>query len=120
MAKRITDDISEFTRGDSLIEDERMRQCSKGFGRENDDARTDGSLLRCAMDVLVGVAADESGHVPDAPEWVEYRVEHINKKYTRAPIKRLVIAASLIVAEIERLQRVAIAAKKIKPRRAKH
>ena len=104
--KKIKDDITEFAVASSLIEDERARQCNKGFGREHDKQHTDGSLLRCAMDICVGVAADSDGNVGDAPAWVQDRVEHVNKKYANAPIKRLVIAAALIAAGIERRQRV--------------
>lgn len=102
-----------FTNATSLIEDERMRQCSKGYGRDHDDTHTDGSLLRAAMDIAVGVAADETGEVPDPPKWVEELVEHVNKKYRRAPIRRLVVACALIGAEIERRERLQLAKKKV-------
>ncbi len=106
--KREADKIDSFTNGTSLINDERMRQCEKGYGREHDDLHVDGSLLRAAMDTMVVVAAEtsETGEVPDPPEWVQELVDHIGDKYRRAPIRRLVIAGAMLVAEIERRQRL--------------
>lgn len=105
--------FTEFTSAISLIEDERILQCEKGYGRDHDDKHTDGSILRAAMDILVGVAADDkTGQLHEPPEWVMDLADHVGSKYRSDPIKRLVIAATMISAEIERLQRVQIATKK--------
>jgi hypothetical protein len=47
---------------------------------------------------------------------VEELCEHANRKYRRAPIRRLVIAGALLAAEIERLERIELNRKTKKKR----
>jgi hypothetical protein len=68
------------------------------------------------MDIIVGVYADDCGQIPDPPQWVEELCEHANRKYRRAPIRRLVIAGALLAAEIERLERIELNRKTKKKR----
>lgn len=109
------DPSEPFTNGTSLIDDERQRQCAKGYGRDHDDTHVDGSLARAAFELLASVVADDkTGQIFDAPDWVINEVDHHATKNRAAPIRRLVIAGALLVAEIERRQRCAIAKRKRK------
>lgn len=76
----------------SLIATERMRQIGKGFDAAH--------ILTAATLVALD---DPDFEVDDG--WPDKLAAHVREKYRGDPIKRLVIAAALIVAEIERLNR---------------
>jgi hypothetical protein len=82
---------------DILIE--RQRQLAKGFTSDSDDHNTDGSMTVCAMRILQKVPSQ------DLQPWANSRAQHVTEKHT--PRQRLIIAAALIVAEVERLDRIA-------------
>lgn len=75
---------------------ERGRQIEKGYTAEHDDGLTAFELSTVAAAVTLGSVDHLSG---DTPEWAGHIIE---KWDTR---RRLVIAAALVVAEIERLDR---------------
>jgi hypothetical protein len=77
---------------------ERVRQIDKGFDATHDNQHSSGSLVWLAGDILNTIEAPD-----EAPDWVEARVERIRKKYSAK--ERLVIAAAVIAAEIERMER---------------
>jgi hypothetical protein len=76
---------------------ERKRQAGKGFTDDHDDRLNDGSLAACAKEILDG--GSNSGG-----EWFEDRAARVCGKYDHRT--RLVIAAALLIAEIERVDRL--------------
>lgn len=74
---------------------ERLRQIGKGYTPEHDDSHTDGELVTTAH---MALHWDDSVEVP----WPKmlYKIRDNSEK------ERLIIAASLLVAEIERLERI--------------
>lgn len=99
-----------------LIEEERYRQLGKGYTAAHDDPHTDGSIAAAAAVYCDTVPPLLSG-VP--PEKVREQIlahgcgegpwpwEAHALKVEPTPIENLVKAGALIVAEIERLQRMA-------------
>jgi len=85
----------------NLIEVERGRQISQeGWSLAHDDQHTDGSLaVNAAILAANGTDAEIIDHHPNRSPWSI-------TKHSRE--RELVIAAALLVAEIERLQRAAI------------
>ena len=79
------------------IDAERWRQIQKGFTPDHDDTLTDGSIALCAKMIL------DRCPLGDLQEWGLDRALHVTKKHTVR--QRLIIAAALIVAEIERIDR---------------
>jgi hypothetical protein len=83
---------------------ERAIQYDKGFTASHDDSENDdGQLIDCASLIL--------GHprfADDSDYWPVQRADHVRKKYHSHSDRRkqLVIAAALIVAEIERMDRL--------------
>ena len=75
---------------------ERQRQIAKGYDAAHDDDHSTFEISTVAAAVALGASDHLSGDVPD---WADYIIE---KHGTR---QRLVIAAALLVAEIERLDR---------------
>jgi hypothetical protein len=92
------------------IIDERDRQCRKGFDAKHDDGHADGSLAAIVEIVLGDYICDyidEDVDILNAPpKWAHDLCEHIRKKYARHPVQKLVIAAAVLLAEIERLDRI--------------
>lgn len=96
-----------------LIEDERLCQVDKGFDATHDDAHSDRELLLLATGLIafspdVGtrdeiIEAMNSKETQD--DWVAMSCWRMILKTYDDPIRRLVIACALIVAEIQRLQR---------------
>lgn len=109
-----------FTNGDSLVFDERMRQCAKGFSREHDDKLRKGKLVCAARKMLTGVL----NSCGKKRLWMSRNgndrylcADHAIEKYRRHPIQLLIVSAAMICAEIERRERIAIAAKRRRARR---
>lgn len=90
------------------ISDERERQILKGFDAAHDDGWGDGSLLHAALLAVCNVAGHRlDGCDPpsiDGP-WPDQFVMHLAEKYKGNNRQKLIIAAALIVAEVERLDR---------------
>lgn len=85
------------------IQEERERQIRKGYDAESDDLRMMDDEMTCgaimvATSSLPPDAACDPEHVPD---W-SYKIVD---KYNGSKRRLLIIAAALIVAEIERLDR---------------
>jgi hypothetical protein len=76
---------------------EREQQADKGFTAEHDDQHDDGSLAACAKEILDGGSNSGGG-------WFEDRAAHVCGKYDRRT--QLVIAAALLIADIERMDRL--------------
>lgn len=72
------------------INEERDRQISRGFDAKYDDEHGDGQLAEVAADLCMG----------NDDDW------GIARKWQHDTRRQLVIAAALIVAEIERLDRL--------------
>lgn len=97
-----------------LIEDERMRQQAKGFTLDHDDQHSMGELIEAAQCYACVASAQTRGSGAD--EWPVEMFNGFNdslldwpweeEAYKPAADARtnLVMAAALIVAEIERLQ----------------
>jgi len=81
----------------SEVSSERSIQRERGFTASLDDSHFDMSLILCAKKIL------ESFDSKDLDSWVDPVVTSILEKHT--PYKKLIIAASLIIAEAERLLR---------------
>jgi len=77
------------------IEAERIRQLDHGFDSAHDAAHTDGSLVVAAA-ALLGTL-----RIFDREEWVARWARHMYDVHSHREL--LVIAASMIVAEIDRL-----------------
>jgi hypothetical protein len=81
---------------------ERAIQEGKGFTASHDDSENDdGQLIDCASLIF--------GHprfADDSAYWPVQRADHVRKKYANNRRQQLVIAAALIVAEIERMDRL--------------
>lgn len=94
--------------GLDLVAEERERQVRKGFDANHDDQHCDQSLLHAAILLATNVCGLQLANVDppsaDGP-WPDQLVLHAAKKYHDEPIRLLVIAAALIVAEIEAAQR---------------
>ena len=93
-----------------LIAAERANQILNGHTPTQDDTHIDGSLLSAASHVLYDL---EAGITPEQARarcrltqpWWENTAGRMTWKYAADPMRRLVIAAALLAAEIERLQR---------------
>ena len=79
------------------IHAERARQIAKGYDAAHDDQYSMYELSTVAAAVALGATDHISG---DVPAWAGHIIEKWNTR------QRLVIAAALLVAEIERLDRV--------------
>lgn len=100
-----------------LIEEERMRQQAKGFTLEHDDNHTDGELVEAAQCYATVGSAIIRGSSRE--EWPAEMFNGFNDSLLDWPWEEsayrpaadartnLVMAAALIVAEIERLHRAA-------------
>jgi hypothetical protein len=86
-------------RAGKLVADERHRQIAKGYDAAHDDAHTKGEIAHAVEDALHDY--NWPNHPPRSL-WV--RREH-------DPIRSLIIFAAMLVAEAERLERAALAAK---------
>lgn len=86
----------------SCILDERARQKAHGYTSEHDQQHTDGSLLRAATGLLEAVLGQSPPAVCDRPDWIPEFVEHATTKYRNNENQQLVIAAALLLAELER------------------
>lgn len=112
--------------GLSLIAAERRRQVEKeGWSAEHDDEHESGDLamaaaLYAAPEPLYRVKVDAQGSVKWTDPWPWWdvdltygahrtRVPAWDKRATHPRLRQLVIAGALIAAEIDRLQRAAIA-----------
>ncbi len=90
--------------GTDMIAEERLRQVFEcGYTPESDDAHTAGELLECAVQIAEDVVV-EAGGVVKVP-WPQQRAQRVREKYGSDYQKRLAIAAALIAAEIDRLER---------------
>jgi hypothetical protein len=93
-----------------LIKAERERQIAKGFDAKHDDAHDDRSIVAASHNILYDHAGGTHSTDPEleddpVADWWERLAAHVQRKYADQPIRRLTIAAALLVAEIERLQR---------------
>lgn len=99
-----------------LIEDERVKQSKKGFDAEHDDVHRLGELTEAAQCHATVGGAMIRGSNPN--EWPVTMFDGFNDSIVQWPfneeawkpkntaLQNLVIAAALLVAEIERLQRI--------------
>jgi len=95
-----------------LIQNERDRQILKGYDADHDDGHNDGCLADLAA--YCAASRDRSNQIV-LPVWAAKYADHIDAKHGHDRRQMLVIAAALIVAEIERLQRAAPPAEEGKP-----
>lgn len=96
----------------TLIQTERERQIAKGFSLQHDDQHTDGSIAIAAGFILYDASGSTHSTDPeleDDPDalWYEQLSAHVNRKYAGEPLRKLVISAALLVAEIDRQLRAA-------------
>jgi len=82
------------------INDERRSQIAKGYTEEHDDEHTMGEIA--AVAAYIAAPNDDERAMVNAPPWAKYIVE----KWRHNRRKQLLIAAALLVAEIERLDRI--------------
>lgn len=90
------------------IREERLRQFARGYTPDHDDEHTGGELVQVAADLCL---YGSPFSIRDA-EFSKFRDEWgLAKKHASDRRKQLVIAAALIFAEIERLDRAAAKSK---------
>ena len=91
-----------------LVIKERVRQIRvKGFTAENDDKRRDGSILEAVNLILDDdYYKSTKGIKGKWIVWFQKLAVHVHRKYRRNKKQRLVTAAALICAEIDRLERL--------------
>lgn len=99
-----------------LVEDERLRQVDKGFDAAHDDGKTDGQIVLSAVAMVsfhfAEISREELAESLSTIDMADPDASLRRMVITRLlehyddPIRRLVIAGALIVAEIQRLQRV--------------
>ena len=92
----------EFTKAVTDVLAERSRQVEKGFDAEHDDDH-DGGELAWNATLVVGAVDDVT--LPDVSRLDDWG---IIGKWCGKPRRLLVIAAALLIAEIERLDRVTL------------
>lgn len=80
------------------VHKERERQVGIGFDANHDDQHTDGSIARCAAWILICC------QIGGNSDWAFDRAVHIVGKHGYR--KRLEIAAAMLVAELERIDRL--------------
>ena len=88
-----------------LINGERQRQASKGFDAKHDDAHDKGELIALAIGVLDDVSFTAAYEPAFDHPWIWETIRHIRKRHGTDTVRMLTIAAAILVAEIERLQR---------------
>ena len=81
------------------IRAERHRQIAKGYDADHDDSNESGCLAVLAAGVCLGPDSDLTAD----NDLMEDQIVHIVQKHPRR--QQLIIAAALVVAEIERLDR---------------
>jgi hypothetical protein len=83
---------------------ERSRAIDRGYGSAHDDkTHKDGSLARAGAHVAAEVALGKKIRFPaDDPGFPAQLAEHVREKYGRNKLRRLAIAAGLILADIDR------------------
>lgn len=90
------------------IAKERNRQIRKGWDEEHDDGHADGSLLHASVLTMCEVGGLALAGV-DAPDingpWPDQFIMRLAEKMRDNPRQMLIIAAALLVAEIERMDR---------------
>lgn len=79
---------------------ERDRQIAKGYTIAHDDQHTDGTILQAAEEIIHTIQHDRRD-VRD--QWPHVVRDHAREKYDTR--QRLIIAAAMLVAEIERIDR---------------
>ncbi len=101
--------IAEESQGISLVREERNRQVSKGYDAQHDDTHTKGELVGVAEAVIHVVMYPHhpvrglsSPDPRDPGNWHEYIIH----KWRHDDVRMLTIAVALLVAEIERLERL--------------
>lgn len=112
-APQLYDSIPLF--GYELVTRERIRQITQEkFGEEHDDEHTDGSMAIVAalyavegVDETISVLKKTSGPIIDA--WPDSWDERWDKREEHDRLRQLSVAGALICAEIDRLQRLAVA-----------
>lgn len=82
-----------------LIAAERRRQKKRGWNATHDDKHTDKAIARNAVDVLYSYLNTIYAPGPTCDEW------KLGRKYHDYPEYLLIVAAALIQAELERLNR---------------
>lgn len=90
-----------------LIRRERQIQIEKGYDSQHDDAHTDGSILMAGATVAAKAAQGYASfyRTDGSDKWVSEACNHVFKKHHGDYKRQLVIAAALIVAELERVMR---------------
>jgi hypothetical protein len=83
------------------INDERRSQIAKGYDAKHDDEAAEGQLYEVAAIVLLGLQG-----VAGALLGTRTAAQYILNKWRHSRRKQLLIAAALLVAEIERLDRI--------------
>lgn len=81
-----------------LIDDERRKQIENGYDAAHDDRHNEKEIVRAALRIL-------SDYVGDDDYELGWEQELALKMRGRPPIERLTVAAAMIAAEIERVQR---------------
>lgn len=96
------------TRALRLITDERERQFANGYTTQHDDLHARGQIASAAESFAAAAACQARGNSVDTAERAAINIWPWDNepKVESDPIRNLVKAAALIVAEIERLQRL--------------
>ncbi len=81
---------------------ERKRQIAHGYESNHDDLHTEGEILHAVLLVLDDVAREGPTCTAD---WPLKLSQSLSEKYSANKKRRLIIAAAMLVAEIERMDR---------------
>lgn len=102
----LSDEVSEIltNSGVGMIASKRAKHFAKGWTAEHDDKHTHAEIaINAALLIVMGTDAEVTIH-SDCPDW------GLDALHEGDRIDRLAVAGSLIAAEIDRLQRAALAA----------
>lgn len=100
--RRVCKDETGFS-GIELIHNERLRQRDKGYDSQNDAHHTSDELIFAAQHIITDLALKQQTRTTFENDlWTNKLAAHVLTKYKNDPLRRLVISAALITAEIDR------------------
>ena len=91
-----------------LVTNERQRQRTK-FDYDHDDAHEQGELVTAATCLLIDVDRKDNPYTDDyyqEDDWIQELANNVLNRHGTDYKSRLVIVAAMVLAEIERLERI--------------
>ncbi len=87
-----------------MIHVERARQIQKGYDAAHDDSHGNGEILSAVAELIDDVREARGNWGME--KWIDDLQAHVAVKYGDDYKRRLVIAAAMLAAEIERIDRI--------------